>query len=78
MPALDPVVAADNIRFAVIHPPFAGALTDRWTGVFQFNYNNFPRKSHRNLPASMSRDLRRIFRPVLLVSAIPAVLAIPY
>ncbi len=28
MRALDPIIAADNIRIAVIHPWFAGTLTD--------------------------------------------------
>ena len=35
MRALDPVIAADNIRIAAIHPWFAGALPDRWVTVFQ-------------------------------------------
>lgn len=36
MRALDPIVAVDNIRIAVIHPWFAGALADLCATMFHF------------------------------------------
>jgi NAD(P)-dependent dehydrogenase (short-subunit alcohol dehydrogenase family) len=61
MRALDPVVAADNIRIAAIHPWFAGALTDRWTAVFVFNFDIFPPKTHRSSIFPQS-SYSRVFR----------------
>jgi NAD(P)-dependent dehydrogenase (short-subunit alcohol dehydrogenase family) len=48
MRALDPIVAEENIRIAVINPWFAGALADLVCASISISISNFLEKTRRS------------------------------